>query len=276
MRNDEDTREKLLRWAQQEKNVRAMLLVGSRAERLNEVDAFSDYDIELFVKDLDAFRNDAWLKTFGEVMILWPLKPMPTWNEHWITRLVLFKNDVRIDFQITSVTHFDPHRYDGGHVVLIDKDSITTMIPKPTRKNHLIKKPTEEEFLACVNEFFWDMTYVPKYLARQDLLGAKYMLDAVIRFNYFQRMIEWFIGMRHDWTVGTGSHGQLLKQYLDPQLWAQLESTFVGAAGTDIRKAFSTMITLFRRCAREVATKLGYTYPEKTEEEAIAYFTRVK
>lgn len=29
----------------------------------------------------------------------------------------------------------------------------------------------------------------------------KYMLDTVIRFNYLQPVIEWYIGVKHEWSV---------------------------------------------------------------------------
>lgn len=263
-------------WARKNDNVRAMILTGSRAERKGETDALSDYDVQLFVRDTKAFMDDTWLKYFGDIMIRWPLMPMPTWNENWITRLVHFRSGVRIDFQITSVTLFNADEYDSGFLALVDKDGMAKTIPKPTSKKYLIRKPTEEEFAICVNEFFWDATYVPKELWRGNLCRAKYMLDSVIRFHYFQQMIEWHVGMEHDWSIGTGENGRDFKKNLDPQTWTQLGSTFAGKDLEENWQAFFGMVDLFRRLAREVAKKLKYRYPEKTDEDLTKYYEGIR
>ena len=75
------------------------LSLFSRANTGSRVDVFSDYDIELYVLDIQSFMNDEWLSFFARPMIRWPFKPMPTHRRDWITRLVIFENEVRIDFQ---------------------------------------------------------------------------------------------------------------------------------------------------------------------------------
>ncbi|MFH0770725.1 MAG: aminoglycoside 6-adenylyltransferase [Candidatus Peregrinibacteria bacterium] len=266
----------LQRWGENNAAVRAMILTSSRANPYAKPDHYSDYDVELYVSDKKPFMNDKWLAHFGEVMILWPLKPMPTWNENSITRLVLFKNEMRIDFQILDSHSLDPKAFDNGYRVLVDKDELTKNIPEPTYTEFIIKKPTEEEYMSLVNEFFWDGTYVPKSLWRNELCHAKYMFDSIIRFNYFQQMIEWYIGMQHDWSVSTNKFGRYFKRYLDRNTWAELESTFAGADIEDNWKAFFNMVKLFRRLAREVASTLNYEYPEQTDRDVTGWYQKVR
>lgn len=160
--NENQVLEILRNWGNEKKYVRAMILTGSRVDTIGKVDIFSDYDVEIFTNDISTFLNDDWLSFFGEVMVFWPLKPSSTFDERYITRLVLFKNKIRIDFQITDKKNTKPLTYDNGYKILVDKDNIEKLIKRPTYKEFVIKKPSEDEYLALVNDFWWDVTYVAK------------------------------------------------------------------------------------------------------------------
>ncbi|MEM1155910.1 MAG: aminoglycoside 6-adenylyltransferase, partial [Pseudomonadota bacterium] len=83
--------------------VNALVLTGSRADAARELDALSDYDVEVLVTSWESFQqSDEWLRPFGEVLIRWPIHPQTTFSEAWLTRLVVFQDKVRIDFQIES------------------------------------------------------------------------------------------------------------------------------------------------------------------------------
>lgn len=268
--------QKLQNWAQGNDNVRAMILTSSRVDPNSKPDAFSDYDIEIYVSNIEPFMNDEWLKFFDEIMVCWPLKPMPTFDKNWITRLVHFKNKIRIDFQITAQKQTEPIRYDSGYQVLIDKDGIEKLIKKPTYKEHIIKKPNEEEFLTLVNDFFWDATYIAKNLWREELFYAKFMFDSVIRFEYLEKMIEWYIAMQNEWEICTNKHGRYFKQYLNLKEWQEIEKTFAGADIEDNWQAFFKTIELFSSMAKKVSDKLSYKYPDKIDSEVTKYCHEAK
>lgn len=97
----------------------------------------------------------------------------------------MFSDRTRIDFQITTDFTITPNDLDSGFEVLVDKDVITQAFPEPTYTQYIITKPSEEEFLECLNDFFWDATYVVKYLKREELFFVKYMFDGSLRFEYF-------------------------------------------------------------------------------------------
>jgi aminoglycoside 6-adenylyltransferase len=263
-------------WAAENNQVRAMILTSSRAKPGRQTDLFSDYDIELYVNDIRQFKNDNWLNDFGDVMIRWPLKPMATFDKAWITRLVLFENEVRIDFQVTAKKSMHPSAYDDGYQVLVDKDKLTINLNTPTFSRYNIKKPEKEEYDNLVNAFFWDAPYVAKNLRRDELYYAKFMLDSSLRFGELQRMIEWHITMQHDWSISTGKRGRLFKHYLSAKVWKELEATFSDADIANNWRAFFNMIDLFRTLAKEVGDNLGYEYPEKIDEQVTAYCKKIK
>ncbi len=111
-------------WAQNNDLVRAAILTSSRANPERETDVLSDYDIELYVADLNSFRQgDEWLSHFGDVMVRWPFNPL---DSDWegITRLIIFRDNVRIDFQIHEAAMVAPDAYDDDYRILLDKDGL--------------------------------------------------------------------------------------------------------------------------------------------------------
>lgn len=104
-------------------------------------------------------------------------------NDGFHLRMVLYKDYVRINFRIHSLVKFKqyvsqpelPKHLDAGYLILLDKKGITTELKAPAYKAFNIRKPTPEEFLATVTDFWWDSIYVAKSLWRDELFYAKYM-----------------------------------------------------------------------------------------------------
>lgn len=277
MRTEEQVLAQFDAWARGNALVRAAVLTGSRADPERKTDFLSDYDIELYVTDLRPFRrDDEWLSAFGPVMVRWPFRPRSTGRGGWVTRLVLFKDGVRIDFQITDQTAIAPGVHDDGYRVLVDKDDLSAGLASPTRSEHLVKKPTREEFDRVVHEFWWDAAYVPKYLWRDQLPFAASMLGQAVRDEYLHTVIEWSIGLQHDWSVNTGVRGCRFRRYLDDRTWAEYTTTFAGADTEDNWRAFFSAVALFRRLAGTVGERLGYEYPEQLDRETTDYFARIR
>lgn len=260
-------------WSRQNELVRAAILTSSRANPERETDILSDYDIELFVKDIEPFRqSDAWLYNFGNVMVRWPFTPRSGEPCAEITRLVIFSDAVRIDFQIHRAAEVAPDAYDDDYKVLLDKDGLLSLLRPPTHTEHLVMKPTREQYETLVNEFWWNAHYVPKYLWRDELPFAAGMLGQSVRDEYLHTMIRWFIGLQNDWSVNTGVCGRKFKRYLDDQTWQEYESTFARAAIQEQWHAFFNSVNLFRRLAMLVGDSLGYEYPEKVDREMTGYY----
>ncbi len=266
----------LQNWGDEQDSVKAMILTGSRANPNTVTDIFSDYDVQLFVKDIESYMVDDWLSSFGNIMIKWPLKPMPTFSKDWITRLVLFENQVRIDFQITSKSSIEASAYDSGFKVLVDKQGLTRGLYSPTFSEYIIKKPNREEYEALVNGFFWDVTYIAKYLWRDEIYFARYMFDSVIRFHQLCKIIEWYIGSQNNWAINTGKYGRFFKRYLDLGTWVEVESTFADANIENNWVALFNLIGLFRKLAKYVAGNLGYEYPTELDVRITEYCAEIK
>ncbi|WP_076545417.1 aminoglycoside 6-adenylyltransferase [Halanaerobium kushneri] len=279
MRTEKEVLSQFQKWARNNELIRAAVLTSSRVKSDSETDFLSDYDIELYVSDLSSFKkNDEWLKEFGSIMVRWPFKPRSTGfkNASWLTRLVLFNDGVRIDFQITDQLEIEEDVYDSGYKVLLDKDGITEGLLEPSYSEYIINKPEQLEYETLVNEFWWDAYYVPKYLWREQLPFAKYMLDYSLRYSFLHKVIEWHIGLKNDWSVETGIFGKRFKEYLDDELWAEWKKTYAGADLEENWEAFFKMIDFFRRLAKNIAKKLGYTYPEEVDKRVSNFCREIR
>ena len=277
MRTEKEILVQFDKWAQGNDLIRAAILTSSRVNPERETDFLSDYDIVLYVADLQPFRkNDQWLDAFGPILIRWPRRPRSMHGETAITRLVLFKDGIRIDFCITDESRIAPDAYDDGYRILLDKDNLTTDLNEPTFSEHLIRKPCREEYETCVHDFWWNATYVPKHLWRDELPFAANMLGQGLRDEYLRTIMEWYIGLQNNWSVNTGLGGRWFKRYLDDETWSEYEATFARADIEENWQAFFTTIALFRKLAQIVGNSLGYRYPTQLDREMTDYYSRVR
>lgn len=115
-----------------------------------------------------------------------------------------------------------------------------------------------------------------KYLLREELLPAKWVLDYDMRDTYLRPMLEWRMECDHDWSVPTGALGKGLKKRLPPGLWAGLEATYAAADIAENWESLFRTIAFFRRIAREVGDHLGYAYPEDLDRRVTGHAHRMR
>lgn len=285
MISHEDTIHQLKQWGADEPSVRAVVLTSSRAIPHARTDAFSDYDVILALTDIGPFyENRTWLENFGSVLALYR---DPLIDDRGFQRsafVTQYEDSLKIDFnlwpvellkQIVSEPQLTPE-FDAGYRVLIDKDHITDSLPPPTYKSYIPKRPTEAEYQALIESFFLDTGYVAKFLWRDDLVAAKYILDHSLKHQHLLIMLGWRIEMAHDWALKLGPYGRGLKRFLLPELWEQFEATYTDSEPSSNWSALFRSIDVMRRVAVEVGDHLGYRYPEQLERRVIAYLQRVR
>ena len=284
MKNRDQKLNQIIDWAEQNPDVRVILLTSSLVNPLAKVDDFSDLDIELVFEDLTPYKyNDNWLSYFGN-----PIAKMMDNEEAFdgfnAIKMVLYDDFVKVDFKIYQKEKFVelinqtnlPYDWDIGYKILVDKDDLTKNLKQPTYTASLIKKPTKNEFEKLNQDFFWDVTYAVKSLARQDLFYAKFIIENNLRTEYFVPIIEYYIGLENDWKVTTNKHGRLFEKYLSPNDWQKLKLTF---AGNDIQENWNSleiMIQLFCEFSEKIALHFNYNYPEKLARDISTYFMTIR
>jgi aminoglycoside 6-adenylyltransferase len=280
VRNQEQVLTEIKAWVFENQHVRGAILTSSRANPNATTDLFSDYDVELVVTERKEFLiHEQWLSSFGEILISYGED-----NEEFSMRLVLYKDYARIDFKVYEPVYLErytqesrlPEHWDLGYRILSDKDGTLAAFAAPSYAAFVISKPTENEFIATINDFWWDTIYVAKSLWRNEIYFAKYMLDGVIRFTYLQKMIEWHIGLAYHWRVSTNKHGKYFNKYLDAENWKKLQSTFAGDGIEQNWDALVATTKLFGQLSKAIARELNYFYPQKTEDGLRAYLEKIR
>ena len=272
----------LVAWGEATAEVRAMILTSSRALPNGPVDEFSDYDVIVAVTDPDRFAHGdlAWqADAYGRPLVRWGdetvLLGMPTWF-----RGVVYEDQVKIDFTIWPEDLLEavgaaerlPPGLDHGHRVLLDPDGRASGWPPPTFTAHLVGPPTEAEYRAEVEEFWWDMSYVPKALARGELLFVNsFVLEHDLKHLSLWRMLEWRIAIDRSWRFAPGPHGRRLEEHLDARTRQELAGTYAAMDADAVWDAVFRLATLYRRVASEVASALDYVYPQKIDDRMTAH-----
>ena len=279
-----DVIERLIRWAERQPLVRTLILESSRARDEAPIDALSDFDVALVVSDVRPFvESDAWLSDFDTPLVRFHdsglTLEIPTYN-----RLVLYADHTKIDYLVWPVELLRrivadsrlPDVLDWGYRVLLDKDGLADRLPLPTRTAYIPARPARDEYLALVEEFWWEATYVAKNLWRDELVQAKYNLDYVMKLDLLRRLLEWRIELDHDWSHKPGVAGGGLKKLLPADLWSALERTYAGVGIEENWEALFATNSLFRSVARAVGAALGYEYPDALDGGVTAYLEAVR
>jgi aminoglycoside 6-adenylyltransferase len=275
MRTEKEMFDLILNTAESDDRIRAVLLNGSRADMSAKKDCFQDFDIVYIVRDLKSFIEDKdWIRRFGEIMILQMPNSMGGHTPEEEGRLVYltqFADGNRIDLSITD------HYMDDGEptVVLLDKDHSLPMFPLPTGECYWVRQPDSKQFDDCCNEFWWLNPYVAKGLWREELSYVKHNMDHYLR-DEFMKMLNWYVGVKTDFTAGTGKNGKYLKRYLTREEWLSFEKTDPDYKSENIWDALFEMDRLFQTAACRVAGHFGYHYPKEEAERVTEFIKHIR
>ncbi|MDR6488551.1 aminoglycoside 6-adenylyltransferase [Chryseobacterium vietnamense] len=285
MKVREEKLKQIIHWAENNPDIRAVLLTSSLVNPYAPVDDFSDLDVELvFDNRLFYESENEWIRLFGEPISMIEEDDSVFDGKHAM-KMVLYKDHVKVDFKLYQVTEFIeeikeenlPEDWDVGYQVLIDKDKLTEKLKEPTYQSVMIQKPSEKEFKQLMNDFWWDTTYVAKCLKRGDIFYAKFMSENILRTDYLVPLIEWYIAGNHNWnTITTNKHGRLFKKYLPADLWSKVERTFSGSNIEENWKALLECADLVHELGTSLAEKLHFIYPAKLEKDIRNYLEEVK
>jgi aminoglycoside 6-adenylyltransferase len=212
--------------------------------------------------------------------------PLARWGDehdvHGVRRLfrgVVYEDWVKIDWSLWPVeaARLVGERgltddLDVGYRVLLDKDGLTAGWPPATYRAHIPSPPTEAEYVALVEEFWWGASYVGKSLWRGERFFSRFVLDVDLRHGALRRMLEWLLEIEHGWSLRPGAYGRGVERLLPEDVVRDLDALFE----VDGWEAFDRTAALFRRVAGSVGKALGYAYPEHVDESATSHLARLR
>jgi aminoglycoside 6-adenylyltransferase len=257
--------ERIARWAEARDDVRAAVLIGSRARTDHPADAFSDLDIILLARDAAVLLDDAhWSGELGEVAITFVEEtPVPGIRE----RRVLYQDGTDIDFAVVPVERVAEVGETGsdtlarGYRVLVDKDGFTAAFAEIGPRSSLAR-PGDDEFSEAVSDFWYHAVWTARKLARGEVFTAKSCCDGYMK-SILVRMLEWHAGNLDTW-----HEGRFLEEWADPRVLVELRDAYARYDTDDVERALIATTDLFSWLAQETAGRLGYAYPAAEEELA--------
>jgi aminoglycoside 6-adenylyltransferase len=267
---DSTTVQRLLAWAASDESVRAVFLVGSRGQADAHADRLSDYDVLLFVRDTSRLEADGrWLNAFGTILVKLH-EGYEFLGTRVPTRLVQYRDGAKIDFSICGLGLLEgiaeqprlPDIMDAGFQVLIDKDDSAARLPEASGRAYRVDIPDESVYEAVVNEFWWEVIYVAKHLARGELIPALYNHECVVRFRCLVPMLEWYARVVHRSEERLGPYGRGLERELRKEEVDRLRRTILGRTVGEAWEALFETTELFRNVSKKVAQQLGFATPD--------------
>lgn len=279
MRSEEEMLGLILKIANDDERIRAVVMNGSRVNPNVTRDIFQDYDIVFVVSSVDDFVSDrSWISNFGELIIMQTpdekVVPSPS-DRDCFAFLMLFQDGNRIDLTLHPANNLDDLESDSLSLLLLDKDHIVEPFSPPSNKDYMTVPPTGKHYADCCNEFWWVSTYIAKGLWRRELPYAKFMYERPVR-DMLTLMLQWYIGTLTGFSVDSGKCGKYFEKYLPPRHWDAYVKTYPNGEYENTWLALFVMCELFRETAMEVGHHFGYGYPFDDDKRVTNYLQHVR
>lgn len=266
-------------WAQEQEDVRAVLLVGSHA-RLSPplADQFSDLDFEIYTTTPDAYQETPdWISSLGDMWVCVPFQRGDGIAEH----LILFDEAQKIDLSFLPVSWLEEMVktqrltivYQRGYRVLLDKDGVAAKLPACEKHRSAAERPSPMQFTQVINTFWYGAVYVAKQIRRRNLWTVKYR-DWTMKEGLLA-MLEWHTQAQHNWQADTWYEGKFLLNWVDTETGTALLDVFGRFDAADSWRALLATMDLFRQIAQETAVSLNYSYAIELDANITHYVTRL-
>ncbi len=265
--------ERFVEWASGRRDIRAALVVGSRAREVYPADEWSDLDIVVFADDPDRYLDDAaWPAELAPVILTFT---EPTGDGSARERRVLFNGGRDVDFAffpLTAIDRIDPDEPPAsvtqslgrGYRVLVDRIGLSDRLDSLSLEPRPPASPTGAQFDEVVSDYLYHLLWVAKHLRRGELWWAKGGMERLD--GLLERMITWHareVSGRSD----TWFRGRFLETWADPAVVAELALTGSRRDPNGMARALLHHHALFRTVAVDVATSLSLAYPEDADRD---------
>ncbi len=280
MRNEDNMYGLFMDIAKADDRIVAVYMNGSRTNPNVPKDIFQDYDIVYVVRETKTFIEDKdWIHRFGKILYMqYPDEnsDYPSDKENHYGWLMQFEDGVRIDLTVQTIRFAQEHIHDDKLCqILLDKENILPAVSKSTDEDYHVKKPTEAQFQACANEFWWCSNNIAKGLWREEMPYVQDMTNFVVR-KQLEKMLSWKVGIGTDFQVSVGKSAKYLYRWLEPDEYQGYLNTYFGGTVEEAWTAVLHMCDLFAQTAAYVGSKLGYPYNAAEGKAARAFLEHVR
>ena len=245
--------------------VSAVALSGSRSTPDSPKDEFQDYDVVYIVDNLEELiSNLSWLDQFGNRLI-----EQHNVLGHRRLYLMLFEDGNRIDLTLCPKEHIQEWvDSEAGFRVLKDEKGLFEAY-QPNSNRYCTFPPTEEEFAASCNEFWWVSAYVVKAIRRNQLIYATDHLYGICQQELL-KVFAWQVTSDRG-AVDIGKNYKYLFHYLPAEKEKEFSALLNLSSIEKVSQSLFATMNVFDREAQSLAKKMGLAYDQEEAEKMIVY-----
>ena len=243
----------------------AVALSGSRINPQTQEDEFQDYDVVYIVENLNDLLSDlSWLDQFGMRLI-----EQHNVLGHRRLYLMLFEDGNRIDLTLCPKEHIQEWvDSEAGFRVLKDENGLFEVY-QPNAKRYWTAPPSEEEFAASCNEFWWVSAYVVKAIRRNQLIYATDHLYGICQQELL-KVLAWQVTSDRG-AIDIGKNFKYLFHYLPAEKEKEFSDLLNLSSLEKVSQSLFATMKLFDCEAQSLAQKMGFDYDQKVAEKMMAY-----
>lgn len=280
MRNESAMYRLFLDIAEKDDRILAVYMNGSRTNANAPKDIFQDYDIVFVVKQTRPFIEDKnWICKFGSILYMQYPDEFPDGQsdkENIYGWLMQFTDGNRVDLHVETLSHAAEHIHDDKLCrILLDKKGVLPEIPEATDADRHVKKPSEAQFQACSNEFWWCSNNLAKGLWREEIPYVQDMANFVVR-KQLEKMLSWKAGIDTDFSVSVGKSAKYLYRWLSEKEYQAYLDSYFGGSTQEAWHAIFTMCDLMEQATAYVAEKLDFSYDRDEGKAARRFLEHVR
>ena len=242
-----------------------MALSGSRTNPQSPKDEFQDYDVVYIVDNLEGLISDlSWLDQFGKRII-----EQNVILGHRHLYLMLFEDGNRIDLTLCPKEHIQEWvDSEAGFRVLKDEKGLFEAY-QPNAKRYWTAPPSEEEFAASCNEFWWVSAYVVKGIRRNQLIYATDHLYGICQQELL-KILAWQVTSDRG-AVDIEKNYKYLFNYLPAEKEKEFSALLDFSSIEKITQSLLATMSLFHREAQDLAKKMGFDYDKEVAKKMMVY-----
>ena len=247
-------------WASERDDVRAAIVVGSRARTDTPADRWSDLDIILIVDDPAPYAESAaWVSEFGTPALTFLEETLLGQRE----RRVLYEGGEDVDFPLFPVSALERLEQSEnaaallarGYRMLADEIGLGERLQDVADRVSAPDLPTQAEFDQLASDFWYHALWTAKKLRRGEVFTAIDCLDGYMKARLVT-LLEWH-ARSVDPSVDTWHGGRFLERWADPGALSALETAFAHYDVRDVARALWETIDLFQGLEEETVSRLG-------------------
>jgi aminoglycoside 6-adenylyltransferase len=247
-------------WASERDDVRAAIVVGSRARTDTPADRWSDLDIILIVDDPAPYAESAaWVSEFGTPALTFLEETLLGQRE----RRVLYEDGEDVDFPLFPVSALERLEQSEnaaallarGYRMLADEIGLGERLQDVADRVSEPDLPTQAEFDQLASDFWYHALWTAKKLRRGEVFTAIDCLDGYTKARLVT-LLEWH-ARSVDPSVDTWHGGRFLERWADPGALSALETAFAHYDVRDVARALWETIDLFQGLEEETVSRLG-------------------